>query len=385
MMHRPLTLAEAQARLDSLARPPVAEAVPLAAAVGRVLAANLHAPGPLPPADRALVDGWALRADDTVGASAYSPLFAQALAVGAAVLPGTAAPLSAGDPLPPGADAVLPLHLVQEAGGMLELLGPVAPGQHVERAGQDCAAGSVLIPGGRRLRSMDTALAAAMGLDRLQATRQPRIRLVPIGRGGGVDLAGRLYPDLITRDGGVADPVADRAADPRQALTAPGADLILLVGGTSPGAPRGAVLLRELGRLDWHGLALDPGEAAGAGLVGDTPAILLPGGPAAGWSAYEMLAGRLIRRLAGLPPGLPHPVMPVPLAVKLVGEVGATRLVPVRLSPQGAVPLPPCPGLAQLVRADGFVLVPPHVEGWPAGTEVAVRLFDCFGTRDADH
>lgn len=383
-MHRPLTLAEAQGRLDALARPPGTEQVPLAGAAGRVLAADLLAPGPLPPADRALVDGWALRAEDTVGASAYSPLFAQGLAPGEPVLPGTAAPLSAGDPLPAGADAVLPLHLVQEAGGMLELLGPVAPGQHVERAGQDFAAGSVLLPAGRRLRPLDLALAASVGLDDLPLTRQPRVRLASIGREGGADLTGWLYPPLIARDGGTVEQIVARHADPRTALLEPGADLILLVGGTSPGAPKAAVLLRELGRLDWHGIALDPGEAAGAGIVGDTPAILLPGGPAAGWAAYEMLAGRLVRRLNGLSQELPHPVTTVPLAAKLVGEVGATRLVPVTLSPQGALPLPSCPGLAQLVRADGFVLVPPDVEGWPAGTPVAVHLFDGFGTRDAD-
>lgn len=397
MQIRPL--AAAQTAIDQLIRqrPPAGpEAVETAAALGRVLARDVAAPLALPPAARAAVDGFALRAEDSVGASAYNPATLMLQMPDMACLPGTALPITAGWPLPAGADAVLPLHLAQLAGGVLEVLSNLAAGDGVERPGQDVAAGAVVLEAGRRLRSMDLALAAALGLPSLPVRPRPRVRLIsasrhlaaagPAALPDSVDAAGLLFPGLIARDGGVLERHVRPAApgqpvDLRAALTDPGADLILVCGGASPGSlDRSAILLAEVGALDWQGVALRPGELAGAGHVDGVPVLLLPGSPAAGLTAYELLAGRAVRRLTGLDPALPHRLLVRPLGGrKLTSEIGVVELVPVRLAGPSVLPLPLGFGLGALVQADGFVLVPAAAEGYAPGTPVEVHLFDAAG------
>ncbi len=340
---------------------------------GVVLAEPVTAPGDWPPADRAARDGVAVVSSDTLGAGSYNPV----------PLPG-AVTVAAGEPMPPGTDAVLPVEALQRDGPFAEALGSAAPGDGVERRGEGVRAGTVLLTAGHRLRPQDVGLLAALGIGTLRIGARPRVRIVLAGgpRSGPETLSAMLTA-LVARDGGVVDLVgplpADRAAL-AAAYAAPGADLLISTGRTGVGEDDMAPLaLADAGELALHGVALRPGDSAALGRAGGVPALLLPGEPMACLTAYELLAGRAVRRLAGRGSALPHPAVAVVTARKLVSEIGCTELHRLRRTAEGMVePVasPHRPGLAGAVRADGFVVIPAESEGVPAGATVTLRCFD---------
>ncbi|WP_247895743.1 molybdopterin-binding protein [Azospirillum brasilense] len=342
-------------------------------AEGVVLAAPVNAPGDWPPTDRAVRDGVAVASSDTLGAGSYNPV----------PLPG-AVTIAAGEPMPPGTDAVLPVEAMQADGPFVEALGSAAPGDGVERRGEGLRAGTVLMKAGHRLRPQDIGLLAALGIDTVRVGALPRVRIALAGGPrSGPETLGAMLTALVTRDGGVVELVgplpADRAAL-AAAYAAPGADLLISAGRTGVGDDDVAPLaLADAGVLALHGVALRPGDSAALGLAGGVPALLLPGEPMACLTAYELLAGRAVRRLAGRDPALPHPAVPAVMVRKLVSEIGCAELYRVRRTADGMVePVasPHRPGLAGAVLADGFVLIPAESEGVPAGATVTLRCFD---------
>jgi molybdopterin molybdotransferase len=198
------------------------------------------------------------------------------------------------------------------------------------------------------------------------------------------DANGPMLAALVQRDGGfvVGQPRVQRSgAALRDALGSSRADIVLLAGGTGPAAGDvAAAALADAGDLAIHGVALRPGETAGAGRLaaGGVPVFLLPGTPVACLWAYEMLAGRAVRRLAGLSPDLPFATRQMRLGRKIVSEIGMTEICPVRCRPGGEVePLAPFAeaGLVAAAQGDGFVVVPEASEGYPQGAPVTVHLY----------
>jgi molybdopterin molybdotransferase len=383
--------------IDGWARPVAAEDVGLAHAAGRVLARSVAAPLDLPPFDRAAADGFALRADETVGAGAYNPLPFRLGPASAGVAAGVAVAVASGDPLPAGADAVVRLeHAMPEPPDAVAAIAAVFAGSSVERQGSHAVRRSVLLASGRRLDAGHVGLLAAAGLERVPVVGRPRVRCVLLaGRAveaGQAPAAGEIYDAngpmlaaLIERDGGVVagrHRVGRDAKAPgealRHALEAPEADAVLVAGGTGPGAAdHAAAVLADAGALAVHGVAVRPGETAGAGRAAGVPVFLLPGTPADCLWAYELIAGRAVRLMAGRSPELPYAAETLRLARKVVSEVGTLEVVPVRRTGGGeAEPLPSFgeAGLAAAAQADGFVLVPEASEGHPQGAAVTVYL-----------
>lgn len=373
---RRTALADAARWIDARTAPLPAETVPLAAAAGRVLAVDVAAPSDRPAAGRAARDGVAVRAEETLGAGAYAPVLLTA---------GAATPVAAGQPLPPGMDAVLPVEAAQSSPLGVEVLAPLAAGDGVERRGEEVRAGAPLLPAGRMLRAQDVGLLAALGCDGIAVVRRPWVRVLVAGgpRDGSPDADGPLLAALVARDGGLAEvrgPLpADRAAL-AAALAEPGADVVLVCGRTGVGADDVAPLaLADAGTLAIHGVALRPGDSAGLGLAGAAPAVLLPGEPAACLAAYDLLGARAVRRCAGLDGRPPYAVVRRIAARKLVSEIGTAELYRVRLAADGGVePLASAAvsGLAAAARADGFVLIPAESEGVAAGAPTNVWLYD---------
>ncbi|MGH6814545.1 MAG: molybdopterin molybdotransferase MoeA [Hyphomicrobiaceae bacterium] len=394
---------DAAAWIDANLAPLPAEDVPLADAAGRILAEDVQAAINVPAFDRAVADGFALRADETVGAGSYNPIpfrpgpAADHLAAGCAVR------VNAGDPLPHGADAVAALEqCADNAGGSVTLIAAVAPGALVERAGNQAARGSRLAASGRRLRPVDIGLLASTGLVRVPTIRRPRVLCLLTGRSAipaGIPLSfgavhnanGPLLCALIERDGGLPmEPQrVDRALTSiRSALAQSGADIVLVAGSTGPGPDdHAAAALAAAGELAIHGIALRPGDTAGIGrTAAGVPVALLPGTPAACLWTYEFLAGRAIRRLGGRNPALPFPSRRMTAARKIVSEIGMTEVCPVQCSKDGtAAPIASFAeaGLMAAVRADGFVVVPEGREGYPQGAVVTVYLYDADGAVSA--
>lgn len=395
-----VSLDEARAvALDGLVPLP-AEDAPVTACAGRVLARDVASAVDVPPFRRAAMDGYAVRAEDTFGASDYAPvvlrLTGESMPGGTAapaIGPGEACRIMTGAAVPDGADAVLPAEDARERDGTVEAVGAMPPGKHVARIGEDVVSGTVLLRAGRRLRPQDVGLLASVGCSPVPVVRRPRVRLLVTGnelllpgeRPAGnriVDSNSPMLAALVARDGGGELEVVrlrdDRAAI-REALAQGGADVVLTSGGTSVGREDYIPLLvRELGDLAVHGIAVRPASPTGIGRIGAARVFLLPGNPVSCLSAYDFLAGPAIRRLAGLPVAWPYGAARLPLAGKIASQLGRTDYVRVALTERGVVPLAAKGAsiLSSATRADGFVVVPASSEGLPEGAEVEVQFYD---------
>ncbi len=378
---------EAFAWVDRHARALPTESISSNRAAGRVLAEAVEAPADIPGQPLAATDGYAVRAEDTQGAGDYSPLPLRLAAGGAPVAAGEAVAVSDGDPLPAGADAVLPLEHGEILGAALEISSGVARGQGVVRPGDEAYAGALLLPAGHHLRPQDLAHLAMAGVATIKVHRQPSVRVVLAGRFGH-DTDGAMLGALVARDGGVLDRI-ETAADPTAlaaSLTPGGSEVILLVGGTGLGRDdHAAAALARAGELAFHGLALYPGDSAGLGRVGETLVVLLPGSPLPCLCAYDLVAARALRRLGRLPGPWPYPARSAVLTRKIASDLGRLELCRVRLVEGGVEPVAVAEGrlLATAVRADGFVVVPVHSEGYAAGTTATVYLYDPVDQRGA--
>ena len=370
--------------IDAHVSPLAAETVPVGGAAERILAEPAVAWADVPPFDRAAIDGVALRAEETLGASSYNPLSFRAAAAGEGALPlSGAAAVSAGQHLPKNADTVVSLdHATRHAAGVWEIIEPAVPGSGVEHAGSGAARGMALLPAGRRLFPHDIGLLAAASVTHVTVVRRPKVGIVVVA-GGVDDASGPLLGALIGRDGGdLVDlrPVERDRAALGAALAVAAADIVLTVGAAGNGADDCAAAgLADAGELAIGGVALYPGEAAAIGRTHlGTPVFLLPGAPASCLWAYEFFAGRALRRLAGRDPALPFRSRAMRTSRKIVSAIGMTEICPVRCIGGRATPTASFAerGLMAAAGADGFVVISEGSEGFAEGAVVTVYLYD---------
>jgi molybdopterin molybdotransferase len=352
------------------------EDVPLRRALGRVVTKDVRAPRPIPAGNRAARDGFAVEASATIGASSYNPVRLPLIA------------LAAGDALPPGIDAVVPLQMTEPDGqASIEVVEAVAAGDNIEQRGAIATAGVILARAGTRLAARHIGLLTSAGASAIPVVRQPQVRILAVKTGktgASEDTDGPMVCAAVEREGGVVEECVTVARDHgaiAAALAKPGVDIALVIGGTGPGTDdHTAAAVAGAGTLSIHGVALRPGETAGLGRsAGGLPIVLLPGPPAACLWSYELLAGRAIRRFGGRDPELPYRSREMTTARKVVSSLGMTEIFPVRCGPGDTVePLPSFAetGLMAAVTADGFVIVPHGSEGFPQGARVRVYLYE---------
>jgi molybdopterin molybdotransferase len=269
----------------------------------------------------------------------------------------------------------------------------VAPGQHVGRCGEDIQAGAPVLGTGRRLRAQDVGVLASMGLAQLNVVRRPRVRVLATGNevvAPGApktpyqvyDANSSMLRGLVARDGGLIERHYRLGDDPgqiRDALLAPGADVILVSGGSSVGAEDHAPrLLAEAGELAIHGVAMRPSSPAGVGRIGAVLVFLLPGNPVSCLCAYDFFAGRAIRLRGGRKADWPHASRRGVVARKIVSAIGRVDYCRVRLVDGRVEPIATSGAaiLSSTTRADGFVIVPAESEGYGPDTEVTVYLYE---------
>lgn len=377
---QPSSPQEAFAWTDGWPQVDGSEQLPLAAATGRVLAEDLIARRDIPAADCCASDGYALHAADTLGASDYSPLPVQLDRSGAIIARGHATLVNDGDPLPSGADAVLPLDGGEASGAVLEIAGSLAPGDGVIRKGEECRAGEILSAVGRRLRCHDVARLALAGVNEVLVRRHPRVHIALAGHFGH-DADGPMLTALVSRDGGQTECVRVTADKGTliDLLRQSGADLVLVAGGTGYAARDLAVqALEACGSVDLDGVAIHPGGSAVLGQLGSTPVVLLPGTPLACLCAYDLLAARVLRRWTGRRHILPYRQRRLTLARKVVSSIGRLELARMKISGDTATPIATAEShvLTSAVKADGFLLVPEHSEGFAASSAVDIYLYD---------
>ncbi len=356
-------------------------------AVGRVTAEPVWATRSSPSYDASAMDGIAVRAGETVGASESTPI---RLAHDAYVVVDT------GDPLPDGFDAVVMReHVHHDPEGGAELRAAVPPYQHVRSIGEDVSATELLLPEGHRLRPVDVAAAAAAGATDVVVRRRPRVAVLPTGDeirpvgsapapGEILDTNSLMLAAQAEEAGAQATRLDIEPDDPERiaaALSAAAAqaDLVIIVAGSSRGrGDHTAAVVEATGTLAVHGVAVRPGHPVVLGAVDATPVLGAPGYPVSAALTFDIFAAPLLAALEGAAPR-ERPRARARVARKLASAMGMDDWVRVRLGRVGgalvATPLPRGAGvLTSLVRADGLLVVPAAQEGHHAGEEVEVAL-----------
>jgi molybdopterin molybdotransferase len=367
-------------------KPLECEEIPLALGSGRVLASEVTAAVAVPPYDRAAMDGYAVRGQETFGASAYLPAVFRRVARSrpglrceTAVHGFQTVEIATGAPLPSGSDAVVPVESTQLDGDRVLVFEAVPEGRNVSRRAEDIAPGTVLLPAGRVLRPQDLGLMSAIGVSRIKVYLRPRVgvlvtgdELLPAGTPSREfripDANSVMLAALIARDGGLCEIVGplpgDRAVI-RGAIAelAGRTDLLLLSGGSSAG-PEDHVpgIVAELGTRVAHGLALRPASPTGVGVLhqSERPVVLLPGNPVSCLCAYDFAAGPILRRLAARPGLWPYRCAIMPFSRKLTSVVGRVDYARVRFVDGQVEPIATSGAsiLSSVSRADGFVVIP---------------------------
>lgn len=396
-----LSLQESKQRLKNLIKDTqiLSESVPLSDALGRILADDIVCGADLPPFARSAVDGFAVKSEDTFGASASLPSLLRLKGevrmgqrAGLSILPGECAAVWTGGELPNGADAMVMLEEAQNLPGELIAIETAAsPGRHVVFRGEDARAGQSVLPAGRRITPREIGLLAGLGYAQVPVVRRPRISVLSTGdelvspgqpaRDGQLrDVNGAMLHAASAEMGTEAVFLGIVPDDEEALLRAMGqacesCDLLLLSGASSAGAKDAAArCLARLGEVVFHGLALKPGKPTFAGEIGGTIVVGLPGHPAAAYLVFHALVRPLIAELSGTP--LLHRTKKVSLTQSVPSNHGREELLPVRLTEEGADPVPLKSGLiSPLCRADGYIHIPRDAEGLCKGTSVDVVLF----------
>ncbi|MDG2051775.1 MAG: molybdopterin biosynthesis protein [Myxococcota bacterium] len=392
--------------------PGVSESVRLEDALGRVLAEDVRAPVDVPGFDRSNMDGFAIQAPDTFGASEEEPVLlrlnSETVPTGVApqqeVTPGTATQIATGGMLPRGADAVVPVEQTDIDDGAPQVLivrQARTPGAAISYAGTDMGRGETILFAGTRLTSRETGLLAAVGCPAVSLIRPPRVAILSTGdeivqpgeemRPGLVyDSNGRILADAVREVGG--DPwflgsFGDDLSLLRPALqkALEGADLVLLSGGTSKG--EGDLNAAAVGELDpgvvVHGVALKPGKPICLAASGQRPVVILPGFPTSAIFTFHEFVAPVIRALSGQGE-TDRPVAQARLAQKVVSDRGRLEYLLVGLVQPGglsqetrpaAYPMGKGSGsVTSFSRADGFVRIARNRELMDEGETVDVTL-----------
>jgi molybdenum cofactor synthesis domain-containing protein len=394
-----IPLQEALALLERAAVPiQRIEEIPIEQASGRVAAADVTATADVPPFDRAAMDGYAVRAEDTFGAGRSAPRTlrsVETMYTGQVsrhrLVSGECIEIATGAPMPEGADAVVMVEETEREDEEVRILTPVYPRQHVGRRGADMTAGQTVLGRGTVLNPSRVGALAACGIDRVAVYARPRVAIISTGDelvDPGSPLApGQIYDinrftlgAIVGEHGG--EPVVHSAAgdtleDLREAVSdAANEDVIVFSGGSSVGErDRILDLIAGHGEVLFHGIAVKPGKPTALGRIAGKPVLGMPGYPTSCLSNGYLLLVPLVRRIARLPAHQMRTIK-APLSQRVVSTTGRHQFYTVRIENGEAVPVFKQSGdITSMSRSDGYFEIPAQTDIVEKGEIVEVKLY----------
>ncbi|AEC52154.1 molybdenum cofactor biosynthesis protein [Pyrococcus sp. NA2] len=394
-----VSLEKALEVMNSFKIPREVEVIPLEKALGRVIAEDVVSPIDVPPFDRAIVDGYAVKAEDTFMASEANPIELKIIGeIHAGDEPrvelnrGETVYISTGAMLPKGADAVIQFEDVDVIDDKIRIYKPAYPGLGVMKRGADIKKGKTLIKRGTRLGFKETALLSAIGIDRVKVFRRPRVAIISTGNeivlpgneikpGQIYDINGRALADAVNELGGegIFLGVAKDEKKSLSELIKKGieiADIVLISGGASGGMrDLTASVIEELGEIKVHGIAIQPGKPTIIGEINGKPVLGLPGYPTSCLTNFTLLVVPVLLRALGREGRIRK--RKAKLKHKVFSVKGRRQFLPVKLEGEVAIPILKGSGaVTSFIEADGFIEIPETVESLDEGEEVEVILFE---------
>ena len=381
--------------------------VKLHSALDRVLAEDIIAGQDLPRFDRSAVDGYAVRAEDVVGASQFKPKTLQITDKNMIVDKQTR-PLWTGNPIPKGADAVVMLESTRRIKDKIEVWVSVTPGENVSKRGEDLSKGDVAVKAGTRLKPHHLGLIGALGKAEVAVVERPKVAILATGNEL-VKVGGKLRENQVfdvnrlvlsmlcceigaePLDLGIAkDDVREISAKLKNGLEK--ADAVITSGGTSVGGadlvPEAANSIGKPGVIV-HGVAMKPGMPTALAVVEEKPIVILSGNPVAAMIGFEVFCRPLICRMLGLKLE-PRPTVQAKMNRRIATTLGRKNFVRVYVFQQnGEFVAEPISArgssmISTMTRANGYVVVPENREGLKEGEHVSVQLFDTVKVVDED-
>lgn len=403
-----LSVEEARERVLAAVAPVPPTDVRVADALGLVSASDLVAPHPLPRFDNSAMDGYAVRGEEVERASPEAPVTLAIVGEVRAgdpgditVTPGRAARIMTGAPIPPGADAVVPVEETSESDGRVVVAGAAQRGRHVRPAGDDVAEGDVLVRAGIELSPGELALLASMGLSPLSVRRGPKVAVLVTGdelvepeaapAPGQIRDSNSVALRTLVAEAGAEVVPFPRVGDTRDAVrdglrrAAELADVIVSSGGVAVGRYDFVKeVVEELGRIDLWRVAMQPGRPLVLGAVGVTPFLGLPGNPVSSHVCFEQFVRPALRKMRGCR-SLLRPSITATLTETITKVPGRLHFVRVRLEP-GERGWKATPTGAQgshiqtsLVECNGVARFGPDLASLEAGGDVIVEVWSLPG------
>lgn len=407
---RVVTSAEARDQLAAFAPHTKSETIPVLQAGGRVLSKALTAPVSLPHFNRTNMDGYAVRAQDTFGASASLPTYLKLVGViemgqeaKKRLKKGETMRISTGGMLPPGADSMIMVEYTEEMGdGTIEIHRSASPWENILRVGEDIKKGAPIFPAGRRLHAQDIGALTGVGINTVPVYQRPLVALISTGdeivtpeqtpkpgqvrnvnqyslRAMIAEAGGEVYDLGVVKD-------ERRAFEKALGKALKKADLVMVSGGSSVGTKDMAVdVICSFPRseLFFHGISIAPGKPTIFAKAAGKPVMGLPGHPVSALVVFSLFGMPLIRMMGGEAADLaftPARTTRASLSQNIASAPGREDYVRVTLGRHnGTLWAQPVPGksgaIFSLVQADGMVCIPHNEEGKEAGEEVEVILF----------
>ena len=380
------------------------EIIPVTESLGRIIYEDIYSPRNIPHFDRSAMDGYAVIAQDTFGASQHNPIKLKVVGEVAVGRPpsikvsrGLAAQIATGAPIPPEADAVVMVEYTKRIKDEVEVYSPVTPGQNISRIGEDVKMGQKVISSGKQVRPQEEAMLLQCGITEVKVAKKPRVAIVSTGSelvdihttpevgkvvctnsytlaslvrvyGGEPKILG-IYPDLPEELEKAIEEVLKY-------------DMGVFSGGTSVGKyDYTPDLLKKRGELIFHGVAMKPGSPTAAAYINGKPIFSLPGYPVSTMIAFIVFVAPTIRKMLGAEKLDPRTFVEAKMSRKVASTLGRRDFVRVKIEEtrEGVLAVPIRVGgsgvISSMVNADGIVEIPENVEGINEGEIVRVALF----------